>query len=125
MACMHCFIKFKPFVGKDLARIYSDHVTCSPAAARQPVTTQDVRRVQKNTSNRFSKRRRNFLKKAHDLHADFNVDIYLCVRNRRNNKIWQYTSDFVPPSQDEIAIMYPIPVILSLDDFPKKEQING
>lgn len=90
-------------MGNELARIYSDHIMCNPSKDCRPVRISDLQRVQKNRSSRFSKRRRNFLKKAHDQQKDCEVDVYLCVRSRKNNKIWQYSSEFTPPSQDEMV----------------------
>ncbi|KAK9444500.1 Transcription factor, MADS-box, partial [Metarhizium brunneum] len=94
---------------------------CNPSKDCRPVRISDLQRVQKNRSSRFSKRRRNFLKKAHDQQKDCEVDVYLCVCSRKDNKIWQYSSDFTPPSHDEMANMYPLPVVLGPDDFTKKE----
>ena len=100
---LRCFEKFTPFVGQELAHIYSDHVNCTTPMAYQPASIRDMQRVQKNRSNRFSKRRRNLLKKANDLRIDCEVDVYLCIRSKRNNKIWQYSSGFAPPSMEDMV----------------------
>ncbi|EXU98163.1 SRF-type transcription factor family protein [Metarhizium robertsii] len=125
MTCNQCFARFSPFVGNELAQIYSDHIACNNSKDCRPVNIGDMQRVQKNRSSRFSKRRRNFLKKAHDLHIDCEVDVYLCVRSKRSNKIWQYSSDFTPPSQREMASIYPLPVVLGPEDFTKKGSTMG
>ncbi|KAM4066535.1 SRF-type transcription factor domain-containing protein [Hirsutella rhossiliensis] len=72
------------------------------ASKKQILPIRDLRRVRKNQASRFSKRRKNFIKKAYKLHEDCDVDVFLCVRSKRNNQIWQYSSGLTPPSQAEI-----------------------
>lgn len=54
----------------------------------------------------FSKRRQTFLKKAYELHeACDDIDIYVIVRNRRNNRLWEYSNGYLPPSQKEMVCL--------------------
>lgn len=116
-----CYTAFKPFVGDALARVYAAHALCTQAVDAPPdmatskapgkdaltqarlVPVRELQKVRKNRASRFSKRRKNFIKKAHELYEDCEVDVFLCVRSRRNNQMWQYSSGFTPPSQTEMV----------------------
>jgi len=118
-----CYAAFEPFVGGSQARLYAAHAPCSADLGlpsqelrqSKPTTVQythpelstatlvDMRRIRKNRSSKFSKRRRNFIKKAHELHDDCEVDVFVCVRSRRNNQVWQYSNGFEPPTPEKMV----------------------
>ncbi|KAK4071129.1 transcriptional regulator family: SRF-type [Purpureocillium lilacinum] len=121
---MVCYAAFEPFVGGSQAQLYAAHAPCSAdllgppsqelrqskpttASFTQPelssATLVDMRRIRKNRSSKFSKRRRNFIKKAHELHDDCEVDVFVCVRSRRNNQVWQYSNGFEPPTPEKMV----------------------
>jgi hypothetical protein len=62
-----------------------------------------VRKQRKLHAAKFCKRRATFLKKADQLQQDCDVDIYVAVRNRRNNQVWQYSNGYLPPTSDEMV----------------------
>jgi hypothetical protein len=52
----------------------------------------------------FSKRRTTLLKKAKELHSDCeDIDVFFVVRDRRSNKIWQYSNGYRPPTERELV----------------------
>ena len=93
----------------------------------------------------FSKRRTTLLKKVYDLHKDCDdVDVFFVVRDRRSNKIWQYSNGYTPPTPSEMvklpsltsrsnsdcrqSSIYPLPVILSnqgLQEGPTEHASRG
>ena len=84
--------------------MYAAHFPCNPPPPDAGANTlRDLRRIRKNKATKFSKRRRNFIKKAHELHQGCEVDVFVCVRSKRNNQIWQYSSGLTPPSNAEMV----------------------
>lgn len=108
-------------MGEAQACLYAAHTLCDPpkdnlgnetmnkasqeqgAPQNHLMPIRELRRVRKNQASRFSKRRKNLVKKAHELHEDCDIDVFLCVRSKRNNQIWQYSTGFSPPLQAEIV----------------------
>ncbi|KAI8681911.1 MADS-box domain-containing protein [Fusarium keratoplasticum] len=73
-----------------------------------------LRQERKRRTRMFSKRRTTLLKKVYDLHKDCDdVDVLFVVRDRRSNKIWQYSNGYTPPTPSEMSSIYPLPVILN------------
>lgn len=97
---IRCHTLFSPFTGENQASILCAHPACDDRSK------EDVQKLRKNESTKFSKRRKTLLRKAHDLHKDCGVDIYLVVRNRRNNQIWQYSNGYVPPLVSEFVSVF-------------------
>ena len=64
---------------------------------------QERKREKKNKSIMLCKRRKTLLKKAHDLYRDCDADVFLVIRNKRNNQLWQYSNGFRPPSSQELV----------------------
>jgi hypothetical protein len=90
----------EPSVSGEPARMHSDYTNARLGGADY---ARQQKRIKKNKSCRFFKRRKTFIKKAHELYKDCEVDIFICVRSRRNNQMWQYSNDFIPPLQAEIV----------------------
>lgn len=70
-----------------------------------------LRKARKRQSSQFSKRRNTVLRKVHELQRDCGVDVYVCVRSRQSNQMWQYSNGFTPPMatdtvRDEQRIFY-------------------
>ena len=97
LACNECYMLFDPFVGQEQAAILAAHAPCPNAS---PSKSQKQR---KQVATRFSKRRRTFIKRAHDLQRDCDVDVYVVIRNRKNRQLWKYTNGYEPPSRDELV----------------------
>lgn len=53
-----------------------------------------LRKVRRRQLSQFSKRKATVLKKVHELQRDCGVDVYPCLRSRRNNRMWQYSDGF-------------------------------
>lgn len=70
------------------------------------------RKVRRRQAAQFSKRRMTVLKKVHELYRDCNVDIYLCLRSRRNNQMWLYSNGFIPPNAADIVSLIEFKVII-------------
>jgi hypothetical protein len=52
----------------------------------------------------FSKRRVTLIKKAQELYREYNdIDIFFIIRDRRSNKIWQYSNGYSPLTIKEIV----------------------
>ncbi|KAI1181431.1 hypothetical protein F5B17DRAFT_425349 [Nemania serpens] len=68
---------------------------------------------------RFSKRRKTYMKRTHDLAQDCDAQVYTVVR--KNNTFWVYNShpqDMTwPPSIQNIMQSYPLPYMLSPESF--------
>lgn len=95
-----CFEKFIPFVGQDQSRVFAAHLECT----LPPKISLDSRKQRKKRATKFSKRRKTFFKKANDLSTDCeDIDVYVAVRNRRSNQIWEYSNDYVPPTREELV----------------------
>jgi hypothetical protein len=63
-----------------------------------------LRQERKRRTRMFSKRRTTLLKKVCDLHKDCDdVDVFFVVRDRRSNKIWQYSNGYTPPTPSEMV----------------------
>jgi hypothetical protein len=52
----------------------------------------------------LSKRRKTLFLKAHQLGRDCPVDIYIAVRSRRNNQVWEYSSGHVPTKREMVCV---------------------
>ena len=120
-----CNNHFQPFTPPSLLPLYTWHAACHEPAPldAKPVPSlstnaawdakplpsvstnaKETNRIRNRWASTFSKRRMTLLDKANSLNKDCGVDVYLCVRNRRNNQIWSYSSDdFVPPTEAEIV----------------------
>ncbi|PKK34553.1 hypothetical protein CI102_15075, partial [Trichoderma harzianum] len=72
---------------------------------------QDIQKRRKSKLARFWKRRKTLLQKAHELHKDCDVDVYLVVRSRWNNQMWQYSNGYIPPAPSRLNTVYPVPII--------------
>ena len=92
-----CFDVLLPFVGEDQANIFAARPSC------RGHIQNDIRKARKSSINKFSKRRKTFLKRAHDLQKDCDVDIFVVVRSKKNNQLWQYSNGYVPPTSETLV----------------------
>ncbi|EGU78858.1 hypothetical protein FOXB_10631 [Fusarium oxysporum f. sp. conglutinans Fo5176] len=84
-------------------------------------TIETIRKERRKRTNMFSKRRTTLIKKVEKLHRECDdIDVFFIVRDRRSNKIWQYSNGYYPPTRAEMQSIYPVPVILQ----PQDEQIQ-
>lgn len=98
-----CYELFLPFTGEDQARIQSSHPDCAHEQHKQ-----DIQKRRKSKLARFWKRRKTLLQKAHELHKDCDVDVYLVVRSRWNNQMWQYSNGYIPPPPSRLVSVFNI-----------------
>lgn len=82
------------------ARIFALHDACVGSPSQ---SIEELRAIRKRKAIQFSKRRTTLLQKANDTHRLCNVDVFLAVRNRRNNRIWLYSNGYEPPSESELV----------------------
>lgn len=70
-------------------------------------SAEQLRIVCRRRSSKFTKRRATILRKAHDLYKDCGVDVYIAIRNKRNNQMWQYSNGYIPPlTLSEVGIIH-------------------
>jgi hypothetical protein len=70
-----------------------------------PQILERLRCERRKRNNMFSKRRKTFFRNARNLQQDCaGTDIFVIVRNRWNNQIWQYSNNYNPPTKDEMVI---------------------
>lgn len=31
------------------------------------------------------------------------IDVFVAIRNRRTNQLWQYSNDYMPPTKEELV----------------------
>ncbi|KAL6887150.1 hypothetical protein HDV57DRAFT_488146 [Trichoderma longibrachiatum] len=116
MNCQTCHSLSAPFVGNDQAQLLTAHEPCPK--------TLSLKDTQKRQATKFSRRRKTLLRKAHDLYADCNVDVYIVVRSRKSNQVWQYTNGYTPPTEQDMTRIYPVPIALGPEDFLKPTPIK-
>ena len=67
--------------------------------------TQGARKQARRKQEAFFKRRRSFIKKAHELYSIYQADVYVVIRHK--NKFYTYTSKVQhqnwPPSEKAIV----------------------
>jgi hypothetical protein len=69
-----------------------------------PTSIERMKKERKKRSNMFSKRRATLIKKAQELHKECDdIDVFFIVRDRRSNKIWQYSNGYSPPTITEMV----------------------
>lgn len=124
-----CFQSLCSLVGKEEAQKLAAHPTCQRHILGRTAQIQSKKR-----NTKFSKRRQTFIRKAYQLHKDCeDVDVYVMVRNRRNNRIWEYSNGYTPPTQTKLVRhltwiswvwsdsrqneIFPIPIILRPENF--------
>lgn len=83
-----------------MSLILAAHPDCTRIAAVSPLS--DRQKQRKRRATKFSKRRMTFLKKANDLSRDCeDIDVYVEVRNRRNNQVWSYSNGYTPSTEQQ------------------------
>ena len=97
LACEDCYVLFDPFVGQEQAAIFAAHAPCPKTSSSKS------QKQRKQVATRFSKRRRTFLRRAHDLQRDCDVDVYVMIRNRKSRQLWEYSNGYEPPSREELV----------------------
>lgn len=90
-----CYSLSVPFVGEQRAQFLASHFSCQNSSS--------LKEIRKRQASKFSRRRKTLLRKAHELYVDCNVDIYLVVRSRRSNQVWQYTNGYAPPTEQDMV----------------------
>ncbi|CAF3656581.1 unnamed protein product [Fusarium graminearum] len=114
----------RTFVGRDMAHTLASHHECA-----RPVSISNLSDSQKQRKRRcakFSKRRATFLKKANDLSRECDeIDVYVEIRNRRNNQVWSYSNGYVPLTEEQRANTYPKPIGMGPDSFSLESQKEG
>ncbi|KAJ9414898.1 hypothetical protein QL093DRAFT_1086291 [Fusarium oxysporum] len=67
-------------------------------------TIETIRKERRKRTNMFSKRRTTLIKKVRELHRECDdIDVFFIVRDRRSNKIWQYSNGYRPPTRTEMV----------------------
>ena len=91
-------------------------------------------RERKKQNDMFSKRRKTLLSKVFRLSKDCPVDVYIIIRSRKNNQIWEFSNGYIPPTKEELVRMqsppssihkanfvqsrtYPLPIISTPESY--------
>ncbi|KAI0147271.1 hypothetical protein GGR57DRAFT_255723 [Xylariaceae sp. FL1272] len=120
--CQRCYHLSLPFTSEAQARMSAAHPECVKIdVPKLPHTAlKSVRKARKQDATRFSKRRKTYIKRTHELSRDCGAQIYTVVR--KNNNFWVYNSHpqdgTWPPSYVDITRSYPLPQIFSPQSFP-------
>lgn len=73
----------------------ASHSECARPVSASTLSGSQAQR--KRRSAKFSKRRVTFLKKANELSRECEeIDVYVEIRNRRNNQVWNYSNGYAP-----------------------------
>ncbi|KAM0588650.1 hypothetical protein ACHAPN_008597 [Verticillium nonalfalfae] len=71
----------------------------------KPYDLEEIRKSRKRAATKFSKRRKTFLRRAHDLSQDCQAKVYTFIEY--NRRTWVFTSEpdqaSFPPTKDEIV----------------------
>ncbi|KAK1975606.1 hypothetical protein LZ30DRAFT_348940 [Colletotrichum cereale] len=93
-----CYNLFLPFMGQERSQTLSFHLPCQERKENvsehehpQPKPRPTLSRKEKRrASSRFRKRRQTFVKAAHKLHRDYDVDVYVAIR--KGGRFFSYSS---------------------------------
>ncbi|KAI3322912.1 hypothetical protein HD806DRAFT_120440 [Xylariaceae sp. AK1471] len=105
--CRRCYHLFLPFAGEAQARMSAAHPDCSRNTFSQPPHANPIatRKARKRETTRFSKRRKTYIKRTHDLSQDCGAQVYTVIR--KNNNFWVYNSHpqdtAWPPGTEDIV----------------------
>ncbi|KAF3358793.1 hypothetical protein VdG1_02705 [Verticillium dahliae VDG1] len=93
----------------------------------KPYDLEEIRKSRKRAATKFSKRRKTFLRRAHDLSQDCQAKVYTFIEY--NRRTWVFTSEpdqaSFPPTKDEILRIYPLPEIFIPSMFSTLPQVHN
>ncbi|KAG7108191.1 hypothetical protein HYQ44_012665 [Verticillium longisporum] len=93
----------------------------------KPYDPEEIRKSRKRAATKFSKRRKTFLRRAHDLSQDCQAKVYTFIEY--NRRTWVFTSEpdqaSFPPTKDEILRIYPLPEIFIPSMFSTLPQVHN
>ncbi|KAF2818099.1 hypothetical protein CC86DRAFT_389181 [Ophiobolus disseminans] len=73
----------------------------------------------------FRKRKNNFIRRGHEISDRYKVGVWICIL-KDNGQLYVYNSDPTrpnwPPTREQLASTYPVPVIKSREDFSSEKR---
>lgn len=137
---------FSPFTSGSQAQLFAAHSECPKGRSDQPapLPLALARKARKREMTRFSKRRKTYIRRAHELAKDCDSQVFTVIR--KNNRLFVYNSDpqdaTWPPTTNDIvskptsgqkqaltysiqARAYPLPQIFTPYCFEQENKVLG